>query len=274
MFIPQHTYLLSTVNNGNLAELLTVVALYFLVKGMVDGFSWPIGLAAAGFSLAAMWTKATAFFLPFAIGTVGLFYLWPYRRRWRWLLPLGLILIVVVYFFSPERLRLLVNAAWINWNAGNFYIDSLVPQVLFRSFWAMPGWLTLQLHPFWYDALAAACLVAVLGLIVGLVVNRRLLFSKQVQPQLRALTVLAVAAVVSIAVLLGWNAISGIIIYRQGRSIYPVIVPISIFLMLGWRQLIPTRWRNPGLLTITAALFLFDTMVLFTYILPFFYSRY
>jgi hypothetical protein len=71
-----------------------------------------------------------------------------------------------------------------------------------------------------------------------------------------------------------WNAISNSIVYRQGRTIYPVIVPISLFLMLGWRQLIPVNWHKPGLVGITATFFLFDSLVLFYYIIPFFYSRY
>ncbi len=138
----------------------------------------------------------------------------------------------------------------------------------------MPGWLTLQLHPIWYQILAVSCILAVVGLVVLLITRRRLLFSKQFQPQIQALIILAVAAVVSVGILLGWSAVANTIAYRQGRSIYPVIVPLSLFLMLGWRQLIPATWRNFGLLAITAALFLFDTMVLFHYIIPFFYSRY
>jgi len=112
------------------------------------------------------------------------------------------------------------------------------------------------------------------GLIVLLVTKWRLLTSERFQPQIRALAVLAVATVVAIGVLLAWNAITNSIVYRQGRSIYPVVVPISIFLMLGWRQFIPHNWRGIGLLGITLTLFLFDTMVLFNYIIPLFYSRY
>jgi hypothetical protein len=62
--------------------------------------------------------------------------------------------------------------------------------------------------------------------------------------------------------------------YRQGRTIYPVLVPIAIFLMLGWRQFIPPAWQKTGLFAITLVFFLFDSLVLFDYIIPFFYSRY
>jgi len=274
LFNPQHTHLLATVNNGNLAELFTAAALYFMVKGVVQGFSGLNILAVMGFSFIAMWTKATAYFLPFTIAVIGLFYLWRYRGRWPWLLPLGLILVGAIYLFSPERLKLLTTSAWAQLRTGGLSLDPIVPITLFRSFWAMPGWLTLQLHPFWYQLLLVACILAAIGLIIFVAGRWPLLFSKPFQPRIQALVLLAVAALVAVAVLLGWSAIAGTITYRQGRSAYPVIVPISLFLMLGWRQLIPASWRNQGLLGLAAGLILFDSVVLFHYLIPFFYSRY
>jgi hypothetical protein len=274
VFNPQHTHMLSTVNNGNLAELLATAALYFMVRAIVKGFSWSNSLAILVFSLAAMWTKATAYFLPIAIASVGLFYVWQFRRRWWLLPPIGLLAAGLIFYIAPERLRVLIASAWDIIRTNSFYLDPIVPIDLFRGFWALPGWFILELHAVWYQTLAIACLLAVLGLIILLVTKWRLLFSAQHQSRLRALVVLAVASLTAIGVVLVWNAISNSIVYRQGRTIYPVIVPISLFLMLGWRQLIPVNWRNPGLVGITATFFLFDSLVLFYYIIPFFYSRY
>ncbi len=275
LFNPQHTHMLSTVNNGNLAELLATAALYFMVTGVMRGFSvWKI-LAILGFSLAAMWTKATAYFLPLAMGSIGLFYLWGYRRRWYWLLPGGALLAGLIYYFAPQRLKLLLASGGSLVTSGSFfYLDPIVPVDLFRSFWAYPGWMILQLHPCWYQLLLASCLLSLVGLLVLLVTKWRLFYAQQRQPQIRALLILVVAVIISIATLLVWNAATQSIVYRQGRSIYPVIVPISLFLMLGWRQLIPSGWRTFGLLVLTVGLSLFDSLVLFNYIIPFFYSKY
>ncbi len=274
LFIPQHTHLLSTVNNGNLAELLSLTALYFIVKGIIKGFK-PIDIVAILlFSLLAMWTKATAYFLPFVVATVALFYLWQYRHHWRWLLPLGLLSLGLAYALSPDRLTLLFFEGWTKLRAGDIYLNPIVPIIHFRSFWALPGWLTLHLHPFWYQVLMSASILALVGLILLFITHPRLILSKQHQPQIQALIVLAVAALVSLSIIIGWSAITNTIAYRQGRSLYPVLVPIAIFLTLGWRQLIPTTWRDFGLLALTATFFMFDTMVLFHYIIPFFYSRY
>jgi hypothetical protein len=274
LFNPQHTHLLSTVNNGNLAELLTTAAFYFMVQGIMQGFIWRNGGAVLGFTLAAMWAKATAYFLPLAIGCLVLFQLWHYRRHWRWLLPMGLLAAGLTLYFAPQRLWLLVSQAWTVLTTGEFYLYPIVPLDLFRSFWAMPGWTIFQLADIWYWLIVVACILALIGWTMLWFTRRRLLFAQEFRPQVQALVVLFVAAIVAIGVLLGWNALTQSIIYRQGRSLYPVIVPITLFLMLGWRQLIPVSWRREGLLGIVLLFFLFDSLVLFGYILPFFYSRY
>jgi len=274
LFMPQHTHLLSTVNNGNLAELLATIALYFIVRGFINGFSWQnIGLILV-FSLAAMWTKATAYFLLVALGVMGLFFLWKYRRYWRRLLPAGIILALLTYIFAPERLKLLIPSAWTLLQTRGFYLDPIVPKDLFRSFWAMPGWTIFYIHPMWYYLLITGCVLAIVGLIILVIKKWPLICTGQYTPQIRVLTVMLVAIVASITVLLIWNGLNHSIVYRQGRSIYPVIICISIFLLLGWRQIIPYGWRKIGLLSITLAFFLFDSLVLFNYLIPIFYSRY
>lgn len=274
LFNPQHTHLLSTVNNGNLAELLATAALYFLVRGMIRDFAWLDILLSLGLSLVAMWTKATAYFLMIAFGLVVLFYLWSYRRYWRWALLLVGLGAVPIYFLLPARLKQLMLWAWEGARAGQLYLDPIVPRDLFNSFWAMPGWFIVRLHPIWYQLLAAGCILAGIGLIIFLVTRWKFVLTREYQPRVKALIVLAVAIVVAISVLLIWNVVTNTVVYRQGRSIYPVIVPIYLFLLLGWQQFIPGRWRDVGLLAITMGALLFDSLVLFHYTVPLFYSRY
>ena len=274
LFIPQHTHLLSTVNNGNLAELLATLAFYFMVKGFIKGFTWQNITLILVFSLAAMWTKATAYFLLVALGVMGIFLIWEYRRYWRWLLPTGIILAMLAYIFAPERLKLLIPSGWALWQTKGFYLDPIVPQDLFRSFWAMPGWTILSLHPIWYTLLVTGCVLAVVGLIILIIKKWPMIRTGKYKPQIQVLTVMLVAVVASVIILLAWNGLNHSIVYRQGRSIYPVIVCISTFLLLGWRQFIPQVWRKIGLLGLAMVVFLFDSLVLFNYIIPLFYSRY
>jgi hypothetical protein len=143
---------------------------------------------------------------------------------------------------------------------------------MFGSFWALLGWLSLQLDRLWYQLLLLAVLLAVVGLGLARVHHRRKLTNPQYRSQLQALALLTVAVAVAVAIPLAWSALTGTVTYRQGRSIYPVIAPLYLFLMLGWRQLTPAGWRGVGLLAITSTAFLFDWLVLVYYVVPFFYS--
>lgn len=274
LFNPQHTHLLATVNNGNLAELLATAALYFVIKGVMKGFDWLTSTLIFILTLGAMWTKATAYFLPFTLGSLALVLAWPYRRYWLRLLPFALAALGLTIYAAPPRLTGLILSGGQVFLAGNFYLDPIVPLDLFRSFWAMPGTAVLRVSPIWYQVLAVSLGLAIIGLLRLLWLHYPHLGSLLRQRQSQALVILAISATAAIVILLAWNAITQSIIYRQGRSIYPVIVPISIFILLGWRQLIPPAWRLPGMISITLVLSLFDLVIMFDYIIPFFYSRY
>lgn len=274
LFNPQHTHIVSTVNNGNLAELLATAALYFVARGFMRGFSLLNIILALSLSLWAMWTKATAYFLLATIGCIGGLYLWQYRRYWRWLPFITAVLAGLTYFLAPSRLSVLATTAWTRLMRGEFFFNPRVMADIFDSFWAMPGWTILRLSPIWYQILLLFCFLAGLGLVILLVVRRRDLRSKQVQPQVQTLIVLGISVGTAVAIQVGWHILTGTLLYRQGRSLYPVMVSIGIFLLLGWRQLIPSSWRKPGFLLLAVTFFLFDSLVLLSYIIPFFYSRY
>jgi hypothetical protein len=274
LFNPQHTHMLSTVNNGNLAELLAIAALYFLVRVVIQGLNGINIGGALFFSLAAMWAKATGYFLIFVIAGVTLICLWRFRTYWRWFIPLGLALTAVPIFLAPERLLVLAEMAWSHLRYGTLYLDPIVPIDLFRSYWAMPGWMILTLHPLWYRLLLISHGLALVGLLWLGLKKRHLLTSKPYQKRVQALLVLGLAMVTAVGILLTWNALTNVIVYRQGRSIYPAMAAVSLFTVLGWRQLFPARLRNHGLYLIAGLFFLFDFLVLFGHIIPLFYSRY
>ncbi len=282
LFNPQHTHLLSTVNNGNLAELLVTLWFLLTVIGFKKGFSPLILISLLIIGLFAMWTKATAYFLvgPFII--LGGLIAWQYRTNWkkfRGLAVVGTIVLAIIlidtfltHYFVPVRLSLLFSKAWSFLTSGQYYLHPSVLPTIFRSFWAMPGWLTVQLDPIWYQIIFGTCLIALIGWGLAIFSKQNNIFKNNRKELLQILLIFGVAILSAIAIQVGWHVLTGTLEYRHGRSLYPVIVPISIFLLLGWQRVIPVNWDLSSLLILTTILFLFDLMVLFSYIIPFFYS--
>lgn len=274
LFIPQHTHMLSTVNNGNLAELLAAVFFYLAAWGVMRGFSWLSTLALLGVALVAMWTKATTYFLIVPMGILGLLYLWRYRHQWRWLALGALPLLGIGYYFTPTRLKILLGWGVADMVEGKFEWPPYLITSIFRSFWAVPGWAVLQLDAIWYNLILIICLLAGAGVVISLVRNWETVFSGPFRPHLQILCLFAISIMAALSIQVGWQIITASSSYSQGRTLYPAIIPIATLLMLGWQQLIPTAWHKVGFLAMVAAFFLFDTLVLFGYIIPFFYTRY
>lgn len=298
-FSPQHTHMLSTVNNGNLAQPLATIVILLMVRGVMYGFSWPAGIAILTLTVLTIWTKATGYFLIFTIILLCSVYLLRYWRKWPWFLPGAILLIGLTYYFIPTRLMLLIGWAWEDIITGKSGFERQYLVHLFNSFWAMPGWLKMELHPSWYLFMRGLCGVAVLGLIIrlGLLLRRKFSMQKSLylnpigetstievppmkatdarfsEQQIKALGVLATAMMMAMSIQIGWHIVTGLVTYNQGRSLYPVIIPIYIFLLLGWQQFIPVAWQNFGVLVIASFFILFDSLVLFNYIFPFYYAH-
>lgn len=272
VFNPQHTHMQAAVYNGSLAELLSLAALWLMVSTVINGFGWLKLAATLLLALLAMYSKATAYFLLGVLPLFALFLLWPYRRRWPWIFPIVLLVVGGGWLAAPERITVLFAEGWSWASSSGFNLNPVVPRVMFGSFWALLGWLSLQLDRFWYLLLMLVVGGSGVGLALLMVRHARKLLAPRYRPQVKALALLVVAVAVAVAIPLLWSGITGTVTYRQGRSIYPVIAPLYLFFLLGWRQLIPAGWRPVGMLAITAALFLFDGLVLIYYAVPFFYS--
>jgi hypothetical protein len=135
----------------------------------------------------------------------------------------------------------------------------------FKSFWAVFGYMSVYVHPAFYWALALLCLASGIGWMVRLVgrTDGVDLGSRQV----RALRMFAFV-VAGLAIAAAWTSL-----YQdyqpQGRYLFPVLIPICVLLLVGWRALLPSpRWQSVGLVALCVGMPLFDLICLFAYILP------
>lgn len=290
---PTFTFISSSVNNDNLANLVMAGVIWLLVRWYMRGFTLLQGLAIVALLVLGTLTKRTTLFAwPLAVAAVPL-YLWGRETsrwmRWAWLAGLGAVIAGTLGFIA-----LLLGGqggsltSWLSsdlrWatdvlrNPDQYRLTdptiyAAYAQSLFTTFWAAFGWLSINLEKIWYLLLSLINLFAV----VGLALLTRRSWRGQVslsQRQKRALVLLAATFVLALGFVL-FKAIREQTFLPgdlpQGRYLFPVIVPISALLVTGLWQWVPVRYQHPALIAFLTALVMFDTWCLMGYILPAFY---
>jgi hypothetical protein len=125
----------------------------------------------------------------------------------------------------------------------------LLLRVMFISFWGQFGWMSLSLvggTP-WEGALASICLGGMVGTLAWLTSSRGAGWQRCAV----VLLVLIAAAEVLFPVLFAYTLPRGQAL-QQGRYCFPALVPIMLLLALGWRALLPARWRGGALVVAMA----------------------
>ena len=281
VFLPQHSYITSSVSDGSLAELLISILTYIMVVAFRRGLSLPRMVTALLLVTLGLWTKATAAFaLPWlAIG--GLFFLRgrkgeaEKKRPVPWVTLALIVMAVCLTIWSVQNLQTLrrwwpVAHGWFNAqpdSSGGIQALWTHAIAVFKSFWVYFGWMMAPLAPLWYALLGLLSLAALGGVAAFLAkaTRRARLVSSW---QRRAVLLLLVGSLLSIIMVLATFGAN----YSQGRYLYPAIVAFSILFILGIRQLIPWGYEKYLLPLIISSFFLFDTLCHMDYLLPFFYG--
>ena len=291
IFLPQHTFITATVSDGNLAELASSACIFLIVRMWCRGLNWWQVAASLVFAVAAILSKATAYFLVVLVLFVGPALVWRWQTRpaveqsgaWRRVAlgglvigGLGAVLIPVLLFVPPLHFisgmigrniaRLAdIGSYFLSLNTGGQFSTAL--WATFESFWATFGWMAVWLPQAVYAVLLCLTLVSLGSLIWHLV---RL--PHGAEPEKSTYAVLALAAVLAIAVLVSWFVFSPVgITYFQGRYIFGAIVPIAIILAGGWLALAPQRFQRQAAVAIVVAMMLFDAAAIFNLVWPYFY---
>lgn len=137
--------------------------------------------------------------------------------------------------------------------------------VTFRSFWGQFGWMGVLFDDKLYLVLAALTLAAVGGLFDYAIRPPKSSLGSDSRSRwalaLLTLTVMLVAAAMA-------QYSFGSFLQPQGRYLFPSAVPISIFLVLGLRQLAPRRHGALTIGSLAISLVVLDLASLYGYIIP------
>jgi hypothetical protein len=205
-------------------------------------------------------------------------YIWrPGRRYWLWMGVIGGLFGVTLIFLLPTRFQRQVSVVWSSLQSG-LNSEGVSPAFLllllkdtFASFWIILGWFVYRLARIWYTILFVLLLLAIVGLLVYWWRQVKARSAPVLRIEQRRLLLALLFVGMSIALIVSYSALTNYGGWRVGRYIFPVILPLSVLMVAGWRELIPDAWRGVAGLSIAGAFFLFDTMVIVAYFIPWYY---
>lgn len=272
--LPMHAFIGSSVNNDTLAELAGAVAIWLLVETFRRGLTWQRGALLVVALSAALLSKRTTFFLVPVVVLALLILVPPIGRRWVVIIgvlavPLWLILLhrspnsyigsLLRYPGSISQLLAMPSPSdALLWGA-----------LLFTTFWGNFGWATVQLDLAWYGLLLVLTLASGGGWI-KLGWHWRQSLSALAPWQRWALAMCALAILLILIQTAGLILTGGI--HQQARYLFPVIVPLALFLVLGWGAWLPRSWHSRAVAIGTSSMLVFDLIILILYQLPFYYG--
>ncbi|MFC2030213.1 ArnT family glycosyltransferase [Chloroflexota bacterium] len=282
-FNPMFLFISASVNNDNLAVLLCSLALFLIVRlirtGATLGRVVVLGLVVG---LAALTKLSALGLLPLAAAAIT-WDAWR-QRSWRaWLkngLVLGgLVLGIAGWWYVRNWLLyqdLLGFGVWLE-IAGARRVSPTVTGLLaefegFRiSYWGLFGGVNVLMHPAVYKFYDLLTLLALVGLVLGAgrwlarLVREGTWRTRGDDPRPIQLAVLALWLLILVVLLIRWTRLTPA---SQGRLIFPGIAAASFWLALGWRSIVPRRWRHGILLAACAVLLVLAAVVPFAFIAP------
>jgi len=303
IFLPTHTFITSTANNDNLAELLVSAVVLILVKVYKDGFSLlKIALVGLLVMLGLLAKRTAILTVPLLLVAVPI-YFWRggsrafHLNRKRVGLTIAVVftgIVAGVLFWDAwqrlwatfvPRLRpylFLIPGADFSGllTPEGFTLLTYYARVLFESFWARFGWMNVRLDPIWYQTMALVSVVAMggIGVFALRTIRKRTALARW---QEKCLLLFFLCVVFAVAIAMGYS-IRLWAHFRsvqptmkptpQGRYLFPAIIPIASLFMLGLREFVPTRYHRLWLLTCVSGFILLDSISLVCCIIPFFYG--
>ena len=137
---------------------------------------------------------------------------------------------------------------------------------LFQSFWGQFGWMGILMDSQMYFVLKLITLLAAFGFLLFLL---RVVLGKGSlsADQKRSLTLMGVALAVVVAQLIGYNLS---FVQAQGRYLYPALLPIALFFVLGLRELMAPIHERLLLTLSMGSLAILNVVCLTRYVIPYF----
>lgn len=274
-FVPQYLFITSSINNDNLMTFLSALLVYLLLQRLYTGpgtlWNW---LGIGGVLGLALLAKLSAWAFLGIAGLVIILLAW-YQRSWRLALRLALAIgvgaLAVAGWWYLRNLILYgeptgLTAMWEVVGRRKDFGTELWSEFrgLRYSFWGLFGWFSITMPGWVYRLLDGFTVLAAVGL--GLEVSRWFYVGlwrgawsafRYREPgwgaafRPLAYLLLAVLAIVFAAALARWTSLTS---GSQGRLLFPAMVSMAFFWVVGLRAWFPHRSRDAASIVLTLGL--------------------
>ncbi|MDO8690934.1 MAG: DUF2142 domain-containing protein, partial [Dehalococcoidia bacterium] len=293
LFMPMYSFIANSYTNEVMSDFSAALWLYAMVVILKRGFSVSRGLTLVAALVMAYLSKRSGLFLiPLsAVCVPSLVSRWKGRRH-ALVVSLagvgGMVLVVLAIAALPVgglRYALLDRYFWGSF--GGFlstfsqhdYLSStylgllmLYFQTLFTSFWGVFGWMNVWLDDAWYWAIGALCLAATAGMVLLLLpVSEKQYRLTASQRSALLLSIAAIAFAIAPAIA-QYSSEFNPHALPQGRYLFPAAIPVSLLIVVGLYRITPAALTRMLPLLLISLMFLFDSVSLALYIIPFYYT--
>jgi 4-amino-4-deoxy-L-arabinose transferase-like glycosyltransferase len=262
----------AAINNDNLANAIGAAVTLMLLRVLMaerpgDGLPLVLGVL---IGLGVLTKLTLGYFLPLAILALGFRARQCGQPRAVALRQSLLVLVALVVVMSPWLVRQGLTYGWDDLLAKRRHDEILIGRAfpsfepsyleawanrLFRSGWALFGWMQIPTAEKLYQVWSGLCQLAVVG--VGLAVLRRR------QPRIVLLVGVVLGA---LATVVYYNVTTDV--QPQGRFLFVSLAAIVPLFALGWTALVPARARLPSLCALDVGLLGLNLYTLLAYLRP------
>ena len=148
----------------------------------------------------------------------------------------------------------------------DFFLKTNWLPMTFKSFWGVFGYMSVRMSLAIYWVLFSWCLLSSIGLSKGIFSRFR---DGNIDFKSWRNWVLCVFGGIIVALVAAAVYTSYYNDYQpQGRYLFPALVPIAIFLLWGWRELLSPKWRSLGFKLLCVGMLFFNLFSLIVYVIP------
>jgi 4-amino-4-deoxy-L-arabinose transferase-like glycosyltransferase len=265
-FLPQFSFRGSQISNDALVATFGAASLYFIVRLIRRGFSWPSGLLAGVAITAAYLSKISAIFLPVPLALALLTEKISWPRRLGRLAALGGLMLALVFPWTLRNIVLygdpfanntmysVVSNIVVKKPLTSPYFYTIFPAQLSQSFVGVFGWMNLWM-PLWVYLLYGAIGLLTTGGLVGGWLQHKL--------DRRLILILLTMPILNLLVVININLSFD---QPQGRYMFPAIGAIGLLAALGLESL--PFWRRSSHWLLLGGMLAFNIFILTAWLIP------